>query len=223
MYLWISILTQHSFAGDVERPSCQLQMLAKSQLAPAVCHSTFAHSQDCMLYQILLCFSLLRRSTSCVPLKSAHHVMGLVSRDALASDCKENKRFVLRSPTTPLWTPEDCMKTPITAPLTENSLRASRSCCSIWQQDNDLVMRVLNYLLRLIHFMFFSYNMEDAWEVGGDEDDLVSSKLQGLVNVAVFLIFFLAVKMHQSYISIVTICPPFQASDIPRSTTNKSF
>lgn len=64
----------------------------------------------------------------------------------------------------------------VTVPITENSLRASRSCYSIWQQDNDLVMRrVLNYLLRLIHFMFFSYNMEDAWEVGGDEDDLVSS------------------------------------------------
>lgn len=48
--------------------------------------------------------------------------------------------------------------------LIENSLRKSSDCASIRQQVNDLVMRgVLNYLLRLIHFLFFSYDMEEAW------------------------------------------------------------
>lgn len=44
-----------------------------------------------MLGQILLSVSLLHRlrSTLCVPLKSAHHVLDLVLKDALASDGKE--------------------------------------------------------------------------------------------------------------------------------------
>lgn len=43
-----------------------------------------------MLCQILLSVSLLHRlrSTLCVPLKSVHHVMGLVLKDALANDGK---------------------------------------------------------------------------------------------------------------------------------------
>lgn len=69
-------------------------------------------------------------------------MMGLVSRDALASDGKKNERSVLRSPTTRLWTLEDHMKNSawITTLLTENNLRASSGWRSKRQQDNDLVM-----------------------------------------------------------------------------------
>lgn len=90
-------LTLHSFREDVERSFCRLQILAKSQLAPAV--TVHLHTLKTVCY-VKSCssFSLLLRSTSCVPLKSAHRVMGLASRDALASDGKEHERFILRSP-----------------------------------------------------------------------------------------------------------------------------
>lgn len=77
--------------------------------------------------------SLLLRSTSCVRLKSAHHVMGLVSRDASAGDGKNE------SAATPFN--ELCKmagETLANDPGYSGS-RARRG--SVWQQDNDLIMR----------------------------------------------------------------------------------
>lgn len=91
--------------------------------------------------------------------------MGLVWRDALDRDGEESY----------LW-PEithhtlmnsggggNHVRMPMNGP--HLSLRtAPEPVFSVWQQGNDLVMRrILNYLLRLIHFLFFSYDGEDAW------------------------------------------------------------
>lgn len=82
----LNLSSQRSLGGDAERPFCKLHIWPNLNWQQLF---VIAHSQDWTLRQTLLCFpSLLLRSTSCVRLKSAHHVMGLVSRDASAGDGK---------------------------------------------------------------------------------------------------------------------------------------
>ena len=98
----LNLLSQRSLRGHVERPFCKLQILAKSQLAAAVSHTTLHTPETGHYIKSCSTSALPLRSTSCVPLKSARNVMGPVSRDASASDGEENEHSVLTSPTTPL-------------------------------------------------------------------------------------------------------------------------
>lgn len=120
------------------------------------------------------CSCCLHRSTLCVRLKSAHHVMGLVSRDASANDgrgklslCPELAHHTLVN------SGKSHANTHEWAPFVTKA--AQEPVFSIWQQGDDLVMRrILNYLLGLIRFLFFSYDTEDARSWGDVSNTLTS-------------------------------------------------
>lgn len=130
------------------------------------------------------------RFTLCAPLKSARHLMDLVSRDALACNGKEYLWSVLKSHITPFWPLRDYVWN---APCTTNQFNAQRKGRSAVYDSRIMILSWghVKYLLRLILSIFFSWGLGGLWQVG-DDDSWVSS----------LVIFFILVVQCTKFTSL---------------------